>query len=155
ILVGRALDAERREGPMAVSWFQGLTRGALTTVAIVVTGCSDCSPPRTSLEPGTPVIVPGPSAVRSNEERYAGTYVYAGNEEERAAIRKAVDHATEGMVGKNIARGELMKRSEVRPSYTLRFDGKGSATIETPGYPPETSSLDGTEVQFKNRYGDV
>src|SRR5262245_17087992 len=88
ILVGRALDAERREGPMAVSWFQGLTRGALTTVAIVVTGCSDCSPPRTSLEPGTPVIVPGPSAVRSNEERYAGSYVYAGNEEERAAIRK-------------------------------------------------------------------
>ena len=25
----------------------------------------------------------------------------------------------------------------------------------TPGFPPEVSSLDGTEVQFKNKYGDV
>jgi len=59
------------------------------------------------------------------------------------------------MVGKNIARGELMKRSEVRPSYSLRFDGKGGVTVETPGYPPETSSLDGTEAPFKNKYGDL
>ena len=28
-------------------------------------------------------------------------------------------------------------------------------TVETPGYPTETSSLDGSEVQFKNKYGDV
>jgi len=103
------------------------------------------------LEPGAPATSRPPS----DEARYAGTYVYAGSDEERAAIRKAVDHATEGMVGKNIARGELMKRSEVRPSYTLRFDGKGNGTVETPGFPSETSPLDGTEVQFKNKYGDA
>jgi hypothetical protein len=65
-----------------------------------------------------------------------------------------VDHTTEGMVGKNIARGELMKRSEVRSTYTIRFDGKGNVAVETPGFPLEVSSLDGTEVQFKNKYGD-
>jgi len=139
---------------MHVPSSQGLTRVALTTVAGVVAGCSDCSPARTNLEPGAPISAPAPTA-RSNEERYAGTYVYAGTDPERAAVRTAVDHATEGMVGKNIARGELMKRSEVRPSYTLLFDGRGNGTVETPGYPPESSPLDGTEVQFKNKYGDA
>ena len=65
-----------------------------------------------------------------------------------------MDHATKGMVGSNIARGELMKRSEASPTYTIRFDGKGNAAIETPGYPTE-DPLDGAEVQFKNKYGDV
>jgi hypothetical protein len=96
-----------------------------------------------------------PSTSGPDENRYAGTYVYAGTDTERAAIRTAVDHATEGMVGKNIARGELMKRSEVRPTYTIRFDGKGNVTVETPGYPPESSPLDGTEVQFRTKYGDL
>lgn len=127
------------------------TSGALLILALGLAGCPDSNPPKMGLEPGAPVT----SRPRSDEERYAGTYVYAGSDEERAAIRKAVDHATEGMVGKNIARGELMKRSEVRPSYTLRFDGKGNGTVETPGFPPETSPLDGTEVQFKNKYGDA
>jgi hypothetical protein len=27
--------------------------------------------------------------------------------------------------------------------------------VETPGFPPEVSSLDGTGLQFKNKYGDV
>jgi len=90
-----------------------------------------------------------------DELRYAGTYTYAGGEAERAAIKTAVDHATQGMVGKDIARSELMKRSEVRPTYTIRFDGKGNVAVETPGFPPEVSSLDGTEVQFKNKYGDA
>jgi len=123
-----------------------------TTVVVVAAGCSESTPPRTSLEPVGPAAAP--SGARP-EERYAGTYLYAGPDTERAAIRAAVDHATEGMVGKNIARGELMKRSEVRPSYALRFDGKGHVTVETEGYPPEVSSLDGAEVQFKNKYGDV
>ena len=139
---------------MHVPSSQGLTRVALTTVAGVVAGCSDCSPARTNLEPGAPISAPAPTA-RSNEERYAGTYVYAGTDPERAAVRTAVDHATEGMVGKNIARGELMKRAEIRPSYTIHFDGKGNVAVETPGFPSEISPVDGTEVQFKNKYGDV
>jgi len=132
-----------------------LSRGALLALAVVATGCPDSTPPRTGLEPSSPVSPPAAPRPRSDQERFAGTYVYAGADAERTAIRTAVDHATEGMVGKNIARGELMKRSEVRPSYTLHFDGKGSVTVETPGFPPESNSLDGTEVQFKNKYGDV
>jgi hypothetical protein len=128
-----------------------LVRRAWIAVAIAVTGCPDSSPSRTSLEPSSPSSAPA----RSDQTRFAGTYLYAGSDAERVAIRTAVDHATEGMVGKNIARGELMKRSEVRPSYTIRFDGKGNVAVETPGYPTEVSSLDGTEVQFKNKYGDV
>src|SRR5262249_36505516 len=124
---------------------------ARLAVAIGMAGCPDSSPPRTGLEPTSPAA----QHPRSNEERYAGTYVYTGTDAERAAIRTAVDHATEGMVGKNIARGELMKRSEVRPSYALRFDGKGDVTIETPGDPPEPSSVDGPEAAFKNKYGDA
>jgi hypothetical protein len=127
----------------------------LITVAVGAIGCPDSSPPRSSLEPSSPLAASAPSAPRSDEQRYAGTYVYTGTDAERAAIRTVVDHATEGMVGKNIARGELMKRSEVRPSYTIRFDGKGHVVIETPGYPSEVNSLDGGEVQFKNKYGDV
>ncbi|HZW89849.1 MAG TPA: hypothetical protein VFF12_12280 [Myxococcaceae bacterium] len=140
---------------MGASRLTALTRGALLALAVGATGCPDSTPPRTGLEPSSPVSAPAPARPRSDEERYAGAYLYAGSDSERAAIRAAVDHATEGMVGKNIARGELMKRSEVRQSYTLRFDGKGNVTIESPGYPPETSSLDGTEAPFKNKYGDA
>jgi hypothetical protein len=135
--------------------FRSLTRCALMTVVLIVTGCPDSTPPRTGLEPSAPVTGSALSPTRSEEKRYAGSYVYSGSDVERAAIRTAVDHATEGMIGKNIARGELMKRSEIRPSYTLRFDGRGNVTVETPGYPSESSSLDGSEVQLKNKYGDV
>ena len=137
---------------MRLPLFRMLT-GPLRIAAVFgVTGCPDSSPRMMSLEP---VVVSGPSSASRDETRYAGTYSYVGTDAERAAIRAAVDHATEGMVGKNIARGELMKRSEIRPSYTLRFDGKGNVAVETPGFPPESSSLDGSEVQFKNKYGDL
>jgi len=99
---------------------------------------------------------PRPSADAANAEpaRYAGTYVYGGTDAERAAISTAVNSATAGMAGMLIARGELMKRSEVRPGYTIRFDGTGNVAVETPGFPPEVLPLDGTEVRFKNKYGD-
>ena len=135
-------------------WLWRPTRHAVMAVAVVATGCPDSSTPRTGLEPSSPGV-PAPSTSRPDEQRYAGSYVYAGTEAEKEAIRTAVDHATEGMVGKNIARGELMKRSEVRPTYTLHFDGKGQVAVETPGYPSEINSLDGSEVQFKNKFGDV
>lgn len=134
-----------RIGKLAVSW---------AAIALVVIGCPDSTPQRTSLEPNAPAAPPAPSPAARPEERYAGTYVYSGIAAEKVAIQTAVDRATEGMVGKNIARGELMKRAEIRPSYTIRFDGKGNVAIETPGFPPEISPVDGTEVQFKNKYGD-
>jgi len=125
---------------------------ALIALAIGALGCPDSSPPKTGLEPSSPVRAPAPP---TDQQRYAGTYIYAGGEPEKAGIKTAVDHATQGMVGKDIARSELMKRSEIRPTYAIRFDGKGNVDVETPGFPPELSSLDGTEVQFKNKYGDV
>ena len=88
-------------------------------------------------------------------ERYAGTYLYAGTDAERAAIEAAIDHATRGMPGRAIAQGELSRRSEVRPSYTIRLDGRGNLAIETPGFPPEVFPLDGSQVPFRNKYGDV
>jgi len=88
------------------------------------------------------------------EPVYAGTYVYAGSEAERVAVKAAVDRATEGMFGKVIAREVLMERSEIRPSYTIRLD-PGRVSVETPGFPPECSPLDGTEVDLRTKYGDV
>jgi hypothetical protein len=94
------------------------------------------------------------SGAPEEETRLAGTYVYVGGESERSAMRAAVDRATEGMFGKVIAREELRKRSEPRPSYTIRFEG-GKVSVETPGFPPESAPPDGTEVVVRNRYGDV
>jgi hypothetical protein len=86
-------------------------------------------------------------------KRYAGTYRYVGGKVEQAQIRKAIDAATQGMVGGDLAKTELMKRSEVRPSYSLSFAG-GRATVSSPGFPPETSPLDGSAVEVANKYGD-
>jgi hypothetical protein len=89
-----------------------------------------------------------------DESRYSGTYLFIGGEAERAAIKVAVDRATEHMFGKGIARSELMKRSEVRPSYTIRLGATGMVSVETPGFPSESSPLDGTEVELRTKYGD-
>jgi len=95
------------------------------------------------------------SRAPEEEARLAGTYVYAGGESERSAMKAAVDLATEGMFGKVIAREELRKRSEPRPSYTIRFEGDGKVSVETPGFPSECAPPDGTEVVVRTRYGDV
>jgi len=87
--------------------------------------------------------------------RYAGIYVYVGTDAERARVQAAVDTATEGMIGKGIASHELMKRSEIRPSYSISFDENGDVSVQTPGYPSETSPLNGTEVKLTTKYGDV
>ena len=77
----------------------------------------------------------------SLERRYAGTYVSAGTDAERAAVNAAVDSATDGWGSpQGFARSALMKRSEIRPTYTISFDDKGVVSVETPGYPPEFSA---------------
>jgi hypothetical protein len=95
------------------------------------------------------------SRVPEEGARLAGTYVYVGGEPERSGMKAAVDLATEGMFGKVIARDELRKRSEPRPSYTIRFEADGKVSVETPGFPSESAPADGTEVVVRNRYGDV
>ncbi len=94
-------------------------------------------------------------ASRSLQQRYAGTYLYAGTVGERAAVGTAVNSAVDGMgIATGFARSALMKRSEIRPSYAIVFDGRGTVGIETPGYPAEVSPSDGTEVKLTNKYGD-
>ena len=121
----------------------------LLAIAVAANGSAASSMPSTASTSSAA------SSADADPTRYAGTYVYVGTDAERTAISTAVDEATEGMAGRLIARGELMKRSEVRPSYTIRFDGKGKLAVETPGFPPEVLPLDGTEVPFKNKYGDA
>src|SRR5262245_18250115 len=102
-----------RSASSSASW---MSVWLTTTIVVVAAGCSESTPPRTSPVPVGSAAAPSGTGP---EERYAGTYLSAGSDTERAVIRAAVDYATEGMVGKNIALGELMKRSEVRPSYAL------------------------------------
>lgn len=97
----------------------------------------------------------GPTSFNLDEKLYSGTYVYVGGNTERGAVQEAVETATSGMIGMNIARHELMKRSEIRSTYTISFDENGNVSVETPGYPPETSQLIGTEVTLTDKYGDI
>jgi len=110
---------------------------------------------RASGEESSISAVGATSAAPAEEARLSGTYVYVGGEPERSKMKAAVDLATEGMFGKVIAREELRKRSDPRPSYTIRFEENGKVSVETPGFPAESAPLDGTEVVVKNRYGDV
>ena len=113
----------------------------------------------TSSPPGTPALSSSSSPAGSmssvEETRFAGTFIYIGGQSERSVVKTAVDRATEGMFGKVIAREELMKRSEPRPSYTIRFEEDGKVSVETPGFPSETAPVDGTEVVVRNKFGDV
>jgi hypothetical protein len=128
-----------------------LKNWAWTAFSIAAFGCAHSTPVETSA-PAKGTSRP-PSL--SLEKRYAGTYVYAGTDAERAAVQAAVDSATDGMgIATGFARSALMKRSEIRPTYTISFDGKGNVSVETPGYPPEFSSTTGTEVKVTNKYGD-
>jgi hypothetical protein len=123
---------------------------AWAAFAIAEFGCAHSTPVETSPVKGT-----SRPPTLSVEKRYAGTYVYAGGDAERAAVKTAVDSATEGMgIATGFARSALMKRSEIRPTYTIGFDQKGNVSVETPGYPPEFSPTSGTEVKQTNKYGD-
>ena len=120
-----------------------------SAVPVAVAASSALAPARASVPAGS--TTPPSDAVTS----YAGTYRYTGDEAERAAVKVAIDRATDGMFGVLIARGELMKRSAIRPSYTIRFESSERVSVETPGFPPEASPLDGTEVVVRTKYGDV
>jgi hypothetical protein len=89
----------------------------------------------------------------SDAAKYGGSYRYIGSQEERKRVEAAIDAATKGMIGADIAKKELIKRSEIRPSYTLNFDGQ-KATVSSKGFPPESTPLDGSAVKMTNKYGD-
>jgi hypothetical protein len=121
-----------------------------SAITIAALACAHPTPVETSSTKGTS----RPPTV-SVEKRYSGTYAYAGGDEGRAAVKAAVDSATDGMgIATGFARSALMKRSEIRPTYTISFDKKGDVCVETPGYPQEFSPINGTEVKQTNKYGD-
>lgn len=124
-----------------------------TAFAATAVGSNASTQPSLQTSPSAGTLAPATAGVL--QKRYSGTYRYVGGEAQRAAVKDAVDSATEGMLGVDIARIELMKRQEIRPTYTITFDEKGNVSVETPGYPTECSPLDGTEVQLKTKYGDV
>ena len=85
------------------------------------------------------VAASGAAGADADPTRYAGTYVYAGTDAERSAISTAVDGATEGMAGRLIARGELMKRSEPRQQdqFDLPPPSGGAAPALPAGADPQ------------------
>lgn len=127
-----------------------LRLAAWLLIAVAI-GCARRAPPAPVSPPsaGAPV----PPLLR---QRYSGTYVYAGGEEERAAVARAVDRAVEDMsfLARGFARSALMDRAAVRESYTIFFDEAGRLGVLSPGELPEVSPADGTPVQVVNRLGD-
>lgn len=141
-----AVDAHRFTLPMG-------RRAVWVAISVFALGCPSSNPASASLEAQ---VASAPSLVKLDKQRYAGTYVYVGTNSERAAVDAAADVATHGVTGANVVGVELMKkRQEIRPSYTISFDEQGNVRIETPGYPPEVSPLDGTEVKLTDKYGAV
>ena len=139
-----------RQGPSARV---ARTRAPLlrwATAALAMLGCAHSTP-----EPAAAPAVAAHEAPPNLKQRYSGTYVYAGTAAERAAVGAAVETAIDGMgIATGFARSALMKRAEIRPSYAIGFDTKGDVEVETPGFPPEVSPSDGTEVKLTNKYGD-
>jgi hypothetical protein len=119
------------------------------TLFALAVGCAHSAP-----EGNSPPVGSGPAPL-ALEQRFVGTYVYAGSAEEKSAVTAAVNRAVDGMgIATGFARSALLQRSEIRPSYTIAFNARGDVEVETPGYPPEVSPSDGTEVKLTNRDGD-
>ncbi len=125
------------------------TRWICLLLPLALVACAHSSAPETAAPAVTSRASP------TLKERYAGTYVYAGGEAEKAAVSAAVDASVKGMgIASGFAKSALMERAVIRPSYTIAFDTKGDVEIETPGYPAEISPSNGAEVKMKNKTGD-
>jgi len=99
----------------------------------------------------------GPPAPLELRQRYSGTYVFVGGDQERSAVAAAVERAVAPMsiFAIDIARQALLARAEVRSSYAISFDDAGNVKVESPGEFPEVSPSDGTPVNVVNRFGDA
>jgi len=99
----------------------------------------------------------GPPAPVELRQRYSGTYVFIGGDQERSAVAAAVERAVAPMsiFAIDIARQALLARAAVRTSYAISFDEAGNIKVESPGEFPEVSPSDGTPVDVLNRFGDA
>src|SRR5262249_24948543 len=155
VLVERSGCGPRRATTTEIVRRTSEMRGAVLLVMVLVAGRAageesllSGAGTRGGHEPGLTLVSALPrSGGQTRPTSYVGTYSYVGTDAEKAAVKGAVDRATEHMFGKVIARQELMKRSDIRPSYTIRLEPAGTVCVETPGFPSERSPLDGTEVE--------
>ena len=135
-----------------IRWGHGFAaRAGLWLLIAAAIGCARRAPPA----PVSPSTAGAPVPVELSQ-RFTGTYVYAGGDEERAAVARAVDRTVEDMsfLTRGFARSALMERSAIRESYTVFFDEAGRVAVLSPGELPEVSPADGTPVQVVNRLGD-
>lgn len=92
---------------------------------------------------------PTAAATPSVRDRFAGQFVYAGGEPQRAQVEAAIERAIEGMffVAKPIARGKLRDKTEIKPHIGFSF-AHASITSTASGVAPATSPDDGTAISY-------
>jgi hypothetical protein len=88
--------------------------------------------------------------------RFAGEYLYAGGDAERALIPAAVERSVHGMffIARGIAYDRLLRTCEVCTRYALSFDG-GSISVAGPCQITDLSPADGREVDHRTKLGDT
>ena len=151
-LGGALRISDRSPGRTRIRWGHGFAASSgVWLLMVVAISCAPRAPPAPVSPPTAGAPVPAELS-----QRFTGTYVYAGGDEERAAIAGAVDHAVEEMsfLTRGFARSALMERAAIRESYTIFFDEAGRVAVLSPGELPEISPPDGTPVQVVNRLGD-
>lgn len=98
------------------------------------------------------VVNPLPAAAADSapsQDRFAGTYTFAGGESQRAGVETAIDKAIDGMffLAKPIARGKLHDKTEIKTSIGFAFAG-GKITSTASGVSPATSPDDGSFASY-------
>jgi hypothetical protein len=111
------------------------------------------------LEPAAePLPPPTPAgADTALQQRFSGSYLYAGGDAEKKAVAAAVEKAINGMgfLAKPVARQSLKQRAEIREGYSFVFDGLGHLKLSSKGFPVESGPLDGKPFPFVTREGDA
>ncbi|HTS80529.1 MAG TPA: DUF1295 domain-containing protein [Myxococcaceae bacterium] len=88
--------------------------------------------------------------------RYAGEYLFAGGEAERAQVPAAVERAVDGMffIARGIAYDRLMKSCEVCSRYTLAFEG-GKVSVAGSCQIADVSPDDGREADHRTKHDET
>jgi hypothetical protein len=126
---------------------------ALAT-GLLASGCAH-APPEPAAEPLPVPAASGASAAL--QQRFSGSYLYAGGDAEKKAVAAAVEKAIAGMgfLAKPVARQSLKQRAEIREGYTFVFDSTGHLKLSSKGFPVESGPLDGKPFPFVTREGDA
>jgi hypothetical protein len=106
--------------------------------------------------PPPPPSAPPTSAFTAEQQRaLAGTWVFAGDPVEAAALEVAIQRSVSGIfvLGQGLAAESLRSRASPRAELTLELQGN-AVRISAPGEPGEAGTLDGPAVLLTNRFGD-